>query len=184
MVRFLPNLRLRILRQFRSNNASIHVSSSGTTLIEVLIATAVVVLVLVALSSTMAVVLRNQRDSANQQQATKYGQEAVEWMRKFRDTVGWTTFYQTVSPGSPVSKCMLAAPLTTDVAGYQNTTYIKNAACGATDYITGDTNNFQRNITITSAGGNDVIVVAVVSWNDGPTRTLSASTTLELRQWN
>ncbi|HZZ98845.1 MAG TPA: hypothetical protein VFG51_02835 [Candidatus Saccharimonadia bacterium] len=151
-----------------------------------MIATAVVVLVLVALNSTMTIVLRNQRDSANQQQATKYGQEAVEWMRKFRDNAGWATFYATVNAAA--TKCMKAVPTTVDAVGYNGAT-MKNGACtlqtvNLSDIITGDSNGFTRDVasTVVGAAQDDIRVLVTVRWIDG-SRTLTATTTIELRKW-
>ncbi|KKU24832.1 MAG: hypothetical protein UX35_C0001G0014 [Microgenomates group bacterium GW2011_GWA1_46_15] len=72
---------------------ALHHSKRGSTLIEVIIAIAVISIALVAIVASSVMVVRNQRYSTAQHQATAYTQESLEWLRKMRDTVGWETFF-------------------------------------------------------------------------------------------
>ena len=64
----------------------------GQSILEILFATAVVALVLVAILSTIIASVRNSRTSLEQSRATSYANEALEWFRKERDTLGWVAF--------------------------------------------------------------------------------------------
>ena len=75
-----------------SSHASSVGQSSGQSILEVLFATTVVALVLVAILSTIIASLRNSRTSMEQYQATGYANEVLEWMRHERDSQGWVEF--------------------------------------------------------------------------------------------
>ena len=81
---------------------------SGSTLIEVIISIGIVALVLVTIVASGTLVTRNRRFSSNQGVATKYSQETIEWVKSFRNAVGWKTFYDSVSAKglSPITVCM------------------------------------------------------------------------------
>ena len=67
-------------------------NQSGQTLIEALIAAAIVALVLTAILSGVTLSVRNSQFSKNQALATRYAQEALETIRHYRDSAGWTDF--------------------------------------------------------------------------------------------
>lgn len=163
--------------------------SQGSTLIEVLIATMVVVLVLVALSQSFTLVLRNQRNSMSQQQATKYAQQSLEWVRQVRDTIGWQDFYSAVNADAIAGRtthCMPTIPATTTLAAYQALTD-DAGGCVSTNVIQNEQsqNSYLRKIVVTvvGAGADNIQAVATVSWTNGTT-TLDSQITLVLRKWS
>ena len=160
-------------------------STTGSTLIEVLIATMVVVFVLVALAESFTLVLRNQRSSTGQEQATKYAQQAIEWIRSVRDTSGWQDFYTAVNADSThPTHCIPTMPATADIAAYQalsdvdcNTSLPANAIQNEQAF-----NSYFRKLVVTASSADNITAVATVSWIEG-TRTLDSQITLVLRKW-
>lgn len=130
----------------------------------------------------MTLVLRNQRASTSQQQATKYAQQAVEWVRQVRDDAGWQSFYETVNADSTGTHCMRSIPAATNLASYNS---IQDGACGSTETILNEPTGFTRTIVVTrvGAGADNIRVDATVSWVEG-TKNLDAQTTVVLRKWN
>ena len=68
-------------------------TSSGQSLLEVMVALGMSVLVLTSLVAVVVISIRNARFAKNQSLATKYAQEGIEKMRIYRDQVdNWATF--------------------------------------------------------------------------------------------
>ena len=64
----------------------------GQSLIEVVVALAAALLVILALVRVAVTSMRNASLAKNQALATQYSQEAMERIRAFRDQTDWTTF--------------------------------------------------------------------------------------------
>lgn len=64
----------------------------GQSLFEVIMALAIATLIIVALVALASSSIRNTTFSKNKTLATRYSQEATEWLRGQRDT-DWATFY-------------------------------------------------------------------------------------------
>ncbi len=71
-----------------------HVSSAGQSLVEVIVAAAALVFVLVAVVSGMILAVRNASFSNRQAQATKHTQETIEMFRNFQLLLGWEGFHR------------------------------------------------------------------------------------------
>lgn len=67
-------------------------TNRGQSLFEVVLALAISVLIIVALVALAASAIRNTTFSKNKTLATRYSQEATEWLRGERDA-DWTVFY-------------------------------------------------------------------------------------------
>ncbi|MBI2590673.1 MAG: hypothetical protein HYW33_02205 [Candidatus Blackburnbacteria bacterium] len=65
---------------------------SGQTLFELVIAVGVAVLVVTGIVALVTLSLRNSGFARDQALATRYAQDALEWLRSERDN-GWNTFY-------------------------------------------------------------------------------------------
>lgn len=63
----------------------------GQTLFEVVVAVSVAVLVITGILTAVALSLANAEFARRQAEATRYGQEAMEWLRLERDK-GWSGF--------------------------------------------------------------------------------------------
>jgi prepilin-type N-terminal cleavage/methylation domain-containing protein len=79
---------------------------SGQTLIEILVAIALITVVMVAVVSRTIEAVRNANFAKNQSLATRFAQEGVEWARIQRDGLRWDQFEALIEPVSPVSYCV------------------------------------------------------------------------------
>ena len=70
-------------------------SSSGQTMLEMVIVLGLIGTVLVALVGIVTVSVRNSNFTRDEAGATRYAQEAMEWVRQERDK-NWTNFYAKV----------------------------------------------------------------------------------------
>lgn len=72
---------------------------------EVIIALTVIALVLTTLMSLVTLTIKNSSTSRLRSLATRYSNEAIEWVRGERDT-SWTIFYTTYTASSPKIYCL------------------------------------------------------------------------------
>ncbi len=70
---------------------------NGQTMVEILVAVAIVVLTLVAVVSRIVAAVSSANFSRNQALATRFAQEGIEWARSQRDILGWVGFSTYVS---------------------------------------------------------------------------------------
>lgn len=137
-------------------------NEQGQSIIEVVVAIAIVALVLVALVSAVTVAIRNATFSKNKSVATKYVNEGMEAVRSIRDN-SWTDL--------------------TDAHGTFNGLQFSAGAwsfSGTQDYPDSPTNQFTRVIEVTcNPPTNDSCDIDVqVSWTSGGSSySSSASTT-------
>jgi len=149
---------------------------NGSTLIEVIISIAVVVLVLVSITASGTLVTRNRRFSAQQASATKYSQEAVDWAKNLRNTMGWLTFYDEVS-GKGVSPIVCLETLTTTPAEFSA---VSAGACQSTQVIAGT--DFVRSVQFTILSSTEVRAESSVTWVDNQI-THEARAEVILQEW-
>ena len=67
------------------------IRNRGQSLVEVLVAVGIISLVLVAIVAGVTLAIKNASFSKNQTSATRYAQEAMEWLRNQRDQ-DWNAF--------------------------------------------------------------------------------------------
>lgn len=144
--------------------------SSGQSILEVLFATTVVALVLVAVLSTIITSLRNARTSMEQAQATSYASEALEWLRHQRDGQGWIPFKE-----QAIADVYCLPALPADINSL-------NGAAGACVDNPIPNTYFVRELTIAHLANDEIQTTVTVS---RPSRAGTAVTTLEGRfnQW-
>jgi len=82
--------------------------NQGQSLIETVVAMAVVVIVILALVAVTTVSVRNASFSRNQALATKYAQEAIEKVRASREQNTWENFK--INCSSVISGIILPSP--------------------------------------------------------------------------
>ena len=159
----------------KNSAESVNSMQNGSTLIEVIIAVAVISLALIAIVASSVMVIRNQRYSAAQHQATAYTQESLEWVRKMRDTLGWATFFADLQADNPVAPtyCLDSLPATT--AAFEALS--SSSSCAAV--ITGSVFTRSMQITLSSSAPQIVTAITTVSWDDGG-KTFQVQTTLVL----
>lgn len=120
----------------------------GTSLFELIIATLVVSIVLIALVSLATKSVSLTTFSRDKTRANRYAQELVEWLRGERDA-GWNAF---VGRAGTARWCM------TSLAWTQGST------CGSGNVISGTP--FTRDLNLTITGGNTVTAVVSIKWQD------------------
>ncbi len=159
---------------FKSRNLPFR---SGSTLVEVIISIGIVVLVLVTIVASGTLVTRNRRFSSNQGVATKYSQETIEWVRSFRNEVGWKTFYESVNAKgvSPITVCM---PLIASAAADFDA--LAAGACTGTDVIANT--EYQRSLIFTIQSTSEIYVDAKINWLDNAI-THETSARAVLKEW-
>lgn len=112
---------------------------NGQSLIELVISLGVILIVLLALAALGIKTLSNADYSKKKVQASKYAQEGMEYVRRYRDNSDWATFSSSNSC-STMNNIILSQGLL------------------------GLTNPFTRTITCTDLGGNKLKIVVIVSW--------------------
>lgn len=131
---------------------------TGQTLFELVIALGVGVLVVTSIVAVVTVSLRNANFAKNKTEATKYAQEALEWLRSEKER-DWAGFY--ARSASPAYWCLqsLAWPQT-------------SVQCVLNQTVTGAA-TFTREVTLRredidlDGSRDDVAVTATVSWTEG-----------------
>ena len=139
-------------------------NNSGQTLIEIMVAIAIITMVLLAVVSRSVEAVRNANFARNQSLATRFAQEGVEWVRIQRDRLRWGGLEAALSL-NPAVYCLpvLDQPITGLSIG---------TACDInldSDNIPGTI--FDRQVTINyftgAVGEGDYIEIEVsVSWQD------------------
>ena len=124
-------------------------AQSGQTTAEILLAIGVIALVLVGLTKTTTMALRNAQFAKNKSSATKYGQETLEAIRAYRDQNNWDTF-KTSSNCSPAFPA-LSAP-------FDNP---RSVVCNC--YESGNPNP----VVCTGADVDKVEITVIISWDSG-----------------
>lgn len=131
-------------------------SQQGSTLIEIMVATTVVVFALTALMATLTLSVKTTAESKYRTYATSLGQEALEVFRRERALLGWTAFHAAVDDGAT---CYNELP--TSSAAFVGT---NPGACG--DRFTQVGTAFSRTVNATKTT-DSVTVQVVVDWYDG-----------------
>lgn len=138
----------------------------GQSIIEVIFATVVVALVLVAVLSTILASLQNSRMSLEQTRATNYGEEVLEWVRQHRSLEGWSTLASNVpNVNDSADYCLTSLPSDwSDLGSY-------SGECERTDVIL-DT-PFRRQLTLNRISANEVETNVEITWpgKNGDTAT-------------
>ena len=127
--------------------------NEGQSLFEVILALALSTLIIVALVSLVTNSIRNAGYSKNKTYATRYTQEATEWLRGQRDT-GWEAFVancQSCSNPPAYMQCL-------------NTLAWGN--CGTCDDSEVIKNIFKREVSFTDIEADSVTVEVKTFWTD------------------
>lgn len=140
--------------------------SKGQSLFEVVTALGVVTIIIVALVALASNSIHNSNFSKDKALATRYAQEAVEWLRKERDN-NWDTFsIKAVTP----TWCLPSLSWTAALVGDCDGDYISNT-------------RFEREISFTVTDAKTIEVQVVVFWQDskGTHQVISATTLTDWR---
>jgi len=138
---------------------------NGTSIIEVIIATA---LINVAVLSALSLINRSQNQNIyarNLAEANKYSTQVADWIRQERETLGWATLSAKCS--GTCTYCLNDIP--------PSFTDLTEGSC--TDTIT---NTFSRTVTMTK-NTDSLLFTINTTWVDKTIK--AASLEMELRQW-
>jgi Tfp pilus assembly protein PilV len=122
----------------------------GQSLFEVVLALAVAALIIISIVALATISIRNANFSRNQSLATRYAQEAIEWLRGQRDE-GWDAF--TTRALTPLW-CLKSLSWTDTTIG----------GCGSSGFIS-DT-IFKREISFTILDASNIDTEVKVYWQD------------------
>lgn len=151
---------------------TIHVYK-GQSLVEVIIALAFAMVIIVALVTVTVQSMKNSTFAKNNAQATKFAQEGMEWVREKRDSTTWNDF-----SSSSGSYCINFLP---DVWTGLNLGFCPSAA-----YLN---KIFQRTLTLATPSdkcnndSNQVAVTIVVEWESSDTKTHGSTLTSCFTNW-
>ena len=141
----------------------------GQTLFEVVVAVSVAVLIITGILTAVILSSANAEFARRQAEATRYGQEAMEWLRLERDN-GWSSFSGRADTSA---WCLKTLDWDTDPP----------LACGldAAGGTIGST-SYQRDVGFARVDANSYDVSVTVSWQDAKGRRHSSR--LETRLTN
>lgn len=145
----------------------------GTSIIEIVIATALISVAIIAALSLTNSSQKQNIYARNLAEATKYTTQLVDWVRTQRDTVGWST----IAAQNNGSYCLTSLPVDWNALP-------SPGSCGPGSYIQGTT--YQREITLESTDADKasglVKIIVSTTWLEQVPR--QATVEMELTQWN
>lgn len=121
---------------------------NGQSIFELVIALAITVLVVTGIVQVVTISIRNANFAKVQAEATRYAQQAAEWLRAERNN-NWATFYSKATIGDWCLK---------------NLDWSGPGICGTRDFIPGT--SFLRGLRLTSPDAKIVNASIRVSWTD------------------
>jgi len=135
-------------------------SIRGQSLFEVVIAIGVVGIIIVGIVALASTSIRNSAFSRNNSLATRYSQEAIEWLRGRRDT-DWVTFHN-----NAVSSAIYC---------FDSLAWSNLGACSQSETITGTI--LRRQVAFTNIQPAQITAEILVIWQDSQgTHQVSTST--------
>ncbi len=142
--------------------------NSGQSLLEVVIAFAIVAIILVALVSASSVAVRNSTFASNKSIANKYVNEGLEAVRSIRDK-DWAVIYGVADSAQKVRGL--------NYSGNQ-----WNFITPPPDYDIPQT-GFTRKVTLKVNSPSSVGILVVVSWNQGG-QIVSSQASIDFTNWH
>lgn len=145
-------------------------SQAGQSVIEVLVATAVVAVVMTGIAVGLTLSVRNTSEAKQRAYASVQAQQVMEVFRRERVQYGWGTFYDTLSSGD---YCFNTLP--SSLSGFAA---LSGECVGG---VSAQGTEFKHDVSVT-VGVNSVMVEVTVSWTDG-TRTPSVVIGQDFREY-
>ena len=152
--------------------------NKGFTLVEILVATGIVVTVLVGITSGVSFAVKNSRFSQEKALSVRYAQEGIEWIRLQRDVLGWNTFFNIINDEGPLTFTYCLNTLPQEKTDFSNLTPLESEECEKipesiyTRYI-------DITVVIEPTGSNHVDFQSRVTWQaDTETHETILSNTL------
>lgn len=143
----------------------------GTSILEVIIATAMISMAVIAALSLTSRSQSQNNYARRSAEASKYASQVADWLRGERDNLGFTELSEYIPPGlGGTTYCLKTLPTDiTDLPG--------SGDCGANQLID---NVFKRSLNLKKTA--DTITAKVeINWEDTTTRTTIIN--VELKKW-
>ncbi len=136
--------------------------SSGSTLIEILFATAVLGLVMTSIVSVITLSVKNTAESKERSLSTKYSQDGMEFFRQQREALGWETFVGSFpQSGAVATYCLASIPA--------NLSGLQAHECDDTEFV--DSKDIflrEADVSVSQNGSRqEVNVTITVTWEGG-----------------
>lgn len=160
---------------------------TGFTLIEVVVATGIVIGVLVGISVGVAFAVRNSRFSQEKIASLRLAQESVEWFRQQRDYYGWPAFSEAIEEHveqPSITFCLPERPQ----ANLEDVEFVEADGQHTGCYVQDSSyppNFYQRRITLTPNFDDsleNLELVSTVTWTDG-SDTHQTTVNYQLYKW-
>lgn len=140
---------------------------SGTSILEIVIATAMITVAVIA-----ALSLTNKSQSQNSysrksSEASGYASQVIDWARAERETLGWASL-NTIGAGVYCLNSLPASYLTMTAGACTPATYIPNTS-------------FTRNLTISKPSDTKIKLTISVTWLESTSREVQMES--EIVQW-
>jgi Tfp pilus assembly protein PilV len=142
----------------------VRASSTGQSLVEVLIITVLVASILTAIAGVVSKSLQSTAENKRKSIAANFAQEGVEVFRKNRQILGWETFQSSLDSGT---YCLDSLP-----ANEEAFTGMLASACSGGQTIPGTI--FTREVEVTS-NATEVDVEVSVRWDVGEYQEVTIS---------
>ncbi len=131
-------------------------SSSGQSLVEVVVTTAIAMLILVALVAGATVAVRNIQYSRTRARAMELNRQATEWLRSER-AKGWSEFMFNLNFGGN-NEAYYCLNNTTDF------NFNNPGQCDSLDYLIDST--FKRQVNVVKESQDKIKLTLTTSWTD------------------
>lgn len=152
---------------------------SGQSIVEVVIATTLISIGVVAALSLANYSTKQNIYSKSLNQATSYNSQVADWLRSQKTKIGWAAFIEKLqadSGGGTSTYCLASIP-----SGASDFTTLAAGNCDPTDYISNTLFIRELTVDISDVSAGLVRASVVTSWVEKTTRT--ATLTMELSQW-
>lgn len=152
---------------------------SGQSIVEVVIATTLISIGIVAALSLANYSARQNTYAKLVNEATSYNNQAADWLRAERVRLGWGEFTAKLtsdSAGSAVAYCLVSLSLAS-----VDFTSLAPGNCNPTDYIVGTIFVRELIVDLDSLGDGQLTATVTTSWQDKTIHRIPLVT--ELSQW-
>jgi type II secretory pathway pseudopilin PulG len=162
-------------------------AQTGQTLLEVVIATSLLIMALTVMVSAVATANANNRRSKERAIATRLVQSAQDWLRGQRDVLGWNTFSYTLS----ADEAYCLGDLSTIDLSLPNplitATSVFNGPCAANADLVppaqSSKTSYYRRLYITTDGSTTRNYKIEIYWYSGRTQVESVFVEGRLTEW-
>ena len=154
-------------------------NQSGQTIIEVLVATAIVSVLLVSLLILGTNSLKSTNYAKDLNRATEYSNQAADWIRSRKEAEGWETFLSTLeedTTGNQVSYCL--DTLIEDSSAFRA---LEGGSCGPEDTISQTIYTRYIDFDLSSSASGIISATITTQWQDNAVR--HATVYITLAQW-